>query len=77
MEGKKLIKKTGLYFIGNLSSKILTFVLVPIYAFYIKSEELGEFDYAQTIMNIIVPICFVAIWEAILKFVNFHLPQKE
>lgn len=69
MEGKKLIKKTGLYFIGNLSSKILTFVLVPIYAFYIKSEELGEFDYAQTIMNIIVPICFVAIWEAILKFV--------
>lgn len=69
MESKRLLKKTGLYFIGNLSSKILTFLLVPIYAFYIKSDDLGYYDYAQNIMNIAVPLCFAAIWEAILKFV--------
>ncbi|MBR1736770.1 MAG: oligosaccharide flippase family protein, partial [Firmicutes bacterium] len=69
MEGKRLLKKTGLYFIGNISSKILTFILVPIYALYIKSEDLGYYDYTQTVMNIAVPVFFVAIWESVLKFV--------
>lgn len=69
MESKRLIKKTGLYFIGNLSSKILAFLLVPIYAFYIKKADLGYYDYTQTIMNVAVPIVFCAIWEAILKYI--------
>lgn len=69
MEGKKLIKKTGLYFIGNLSSKILAFLLVPIYAYYISKGDLGYYDYTQTVMNVAVPIVFCAIWEAILKYI--------
>lgn len=68
MKTNRLLKKTGLYFIGNLSSKMLVAILIPIYAFSVKPDELGYFDYTQTIMNIIVPIFFLAIWEAILKF---------
>ncbi|QCJ44759.1 hypothetical protein FAY30_24340 [Bacillus sp. S3] len=68
MQGSKLIKKTGLYFIGNLSSKLLSVVLVPIYAFYISSSDLGYYDYSQTIMGVLIPVVFVAIWESILKF---------
>lgn len=77
MESKRLIKKTGLYFIGNLSSKILSFLLVPIYAFYIKTADLGYYDYAQTVMNVAVPIVFCAIWEAILKYILQEDSEEE
>ena len=68
MEHKKLLKKTGLYFIGNLSPKLLTILLIPIYAFYISSSELGYYDFTQTIMGILIPVVFVAIWESVLKY---------
>ena len=68
MENKRIIKKTGLYFIGNLSSKLLASLLVPLYAFYISTGDLGQFDYSQTVMNIVNPIIFICIWEAILRF---------
>ena len=65
----RLLKKIGLYFIGNLASKILSAILIPIYAFYVSSSDLGIFDYSQTLMQIIVPIVYFSIWEAILKYV--------
>lgn len=68
MEKKSLIKKSGLYLIGNMSSKILMVMLIPIYAYFITTETLGRYDYALTLVNIVMPIALVAIWEAILKF---------
>lgn len=69
MNKKRILKKTGLYFIGNLSTKLLSAILVPLYAFYVNSEDLGAFDYSQTLLNIIVPIAFICIWESVLKFI--------
>ncbi|MDX8047129.1 oligosaccharide flippase family protein [Gracilibacillus sp. S3-1-1] len=69
MISKSLMKKSGLYFIGNLSSKIMSVLLIPIYAFYITPNDLGYFDFSQTLMGVLSPIILLAIWEAILKFV--------
>lgn len=69
MNHKQLIRKSGLYFIGNLSSKVLTVIILPIYAFYLSTSSLGYFDYSQTIVNILQPILYLAIWEGILKFI--------
>lgn len=69
MENKNIVKKSVLYLIGNFSSKILTSLLVPIYAFYVSTKTLGDYDYYMTIINIISPILFVTIWEAILKYI--------
>lgn len=69
MNSKSLIKKSGVYLIGNLSSKIMSALLIPIYAFYIHTDDLGYFDTSQTFMGILTPLILLAIWEAILKFV--------
>ncbi|MCB8817597.1 oligosaccharide flippase family protein [Desulfosporosinus shakirovi] len=63
-----IVKKIILYFVGNFSSKVVMVLLIPIYAFFITPSDLGSFDYAQTIMNILAPIIFLDIWDAILKF---------
>lgn len=67
MMNKRLLKKSGIYFIGNMSSKIMSAILIPIYAFYIGASDLGFYDFAHTAMGIISPIIILAIWEAILR----------
>ena len=71
-----IIKKSAIYLIGNFSSKILMAIIIPIYAFYVQSSDLGYFDYSQTIMYIVVPIVFFSVWEAILKFTIDDKYQK-
>jgi O-antigen/teichoic acid export membrane protein len=66
--GSRLVSKSFIYFIGNFSSKFLTSLLIPVYAFYLSTDDLGNFDYIQTIMFILIPIILLAIWEAILRF---------
>ncbi|MFY8331108.1 polysaccharide biosynthesis C-terminal domain-containing protein [Vagococcus carniphilus] len=63
-----LLKKIGLYFLGNFSTKIIGTLLIPIYAIYVLPEELGEIDLQQNIASIVAPIIVIGIWEAILKF---------
>ncbi|GGA65151.1 lipopolysaccharide biosynthesis protein [Ornithinibacillus halotolerans] len=80
MLSKNLLKKTGIYAVGNLSSKIMSALLIPIYAFYISTNDLGYFDFSQTLMSVTSPIIVLAIWEAILKFVlsedKLHIKTK-
>ncbi|UMZ34203.1 oligosaccharide flippase family protein [Priestia megaterium] len=69
MISKSLVRKSGLYFVGNLSSKVMSGLLIPIYAFYVNANDLGYFDFSQTVMGVASPIIILAIWEAVLKFV--------
>lgn len=68
MLSKSLLKKSSIYFVGNFSSKIMSALLIPIYAYSVSSKDLGYFDFTQTIMGVLSPIIVIAIWEAVLKF---------
>lgn len=74
MSTEGVLRKSLIYFFGSISTKLIGVILVPLYAFYITTEDMGYFDYAQTIANFILPIAYLAIWEAILKFI---LPEKD
>ena len=37
-----VIKSTGIYFIGSVLSKIVVFLLLPIYTGYISPEAMGS-----------------------------------
>ena len=62
------LKKIGLYFVGTFSTRLLSVLLVPIYAYFVSSVDLGEYDYIYAIVNILYPIAFLCIWESILKY---------
>lgn len=68
MKFKSIFKKSSIYLLGNLSSKVLSTLLIPIIAFYLQPSELGQFDYSQVLMGVVIPIVYLAIWESILKF---------
>lgn len=64
----RLTKKVGLYFIGNVSSRFLGAILIPVYAFSVSPAALGRYDYVLTVGQLVAPLAFVAIWEAALRF---------
>lgn len=68
MLSKNLIKKSGLYFIGNISTKFINFILLPIYAYFMSTSDFGSFDLINTIANLFAPIVFFSIWDGVLKF---------
>lgn len=63
-----LIKKTGIYFAGNIASKVISALIIPIYALYVNTVSLGNYDLLITLSSILSPLEFCAMWEGILKF---------
>ena len=61
------LKKTSIYFIGTLSTKMISILLVPIYAYFVAVNELSEYDYLVTIASTISPVVFASIWKPFLS----------
>lgn len=41
--------------------------MLPIYAFYIASEDLGLYDFIQSLIGLFLPVMLFAIWESVFK----------
>lgn len=65
---KQLLKNVGLLTIGNFTSKLLSFLLVPLYTHVLSTEEYGTFDLIVTTVSLLLPILSVNIIEAVLRF---------
>lgn len=63
-KGKKLLYGTFIYAIGTLGSKILSFLIVPLYTYYIIPADLGTFDLLQSTVNLLLPIISLQISDA-------------
>jgi O-antigen/teichoic acid export membrane protein len=65
---KKLFTDTGLFAISNFGSKILTFLLVPLYTSVLSTEEYGSVDIITTTVNLLYPVLTLSIFDATLRF---------
>ncbi len=61
---KALLTGTIVYAIGNLGTKILTFLIVPFYTYYISTSDMGEYDLLITGVGLLSPIISLRISEA-------------
>ncbi|MCD7998285.1 MAG: oligosaccharide flippase family protein [Clostridiales bacterium] len=50
-----LAKNTVIYFIGTFGSKILSFLLLPLYSNYLTQGQYGDYDLINTIIQIATP----------------------
>lgn len=65
---QNLAKNSGLFFIANFGSKIVTFLLVRFYTEVLTTEEYGTLDLINTTVNLAIPIVTLCITEAVLRF---------
>lgn len=75
-----MIKRILIYGIGTLFSKILVFLMVPIYTRVFSTSDFGYYDVLISDMQMIVSIAFVEIWSGIIRFMfedeNRYRPIK-
>lgn len=67
-ESKRLIRNTGIIAVGNISTKLVSFVLLPLYTAILSSEEYGVFDYVIAIATFVVPFITLMMDESIFRF---------
>ena len=75
--GGGLLKKTGIYAIGTFGSKLLTFLLVPVYSFYLNKESFGTYDLVITTINLLVPFVTLQISDSVLRWLITSKDQQE
>ena len=70
MEGKYryLLKNMGLMTISSFASKILSFILVPLYTAILTTDEYGTYDIYTTTAFLLIPLLSVCISDAVLRF---------
>lgn len=66
---KKLIDNSFVFAIGRLGSRIISFVLVPLYTYYLTTGEYGTVDLVMTTVNMLLPIISASMFDAVLRFI--------
>lgn len=66
--GKYLLKNTAIFAIGNFGTKLISFVLVPLYTYALTAQEYGTVDLIAAIAFIAAPLLSLNIAEAVMRF---------
>lgn len=72
----KFIRKLFVYGIGNVSTRAISFLLIPIYTRYVQPEHYGKADLIYYTVAILVSTVFMEIWTALLRF-SYDNREKE
>lgn len=73
---KRLAKGTVVYMIGNLMSKAMQVLILPIITGALATSEYGYYDLIVTTINLITPIATLQIIEAMFRFM-FDADEEE
>lgn len=65
---KYLLKNIGIMAISNFASKILSFLLVPLYTSVLTTEEFGTYDLYATLTFLLIPLLSICISDAVLRY---------
>lgn len=72
---KRLLKGTIIYMIGNMSSKVLQMLILPLVTGILLTDEYGYYDLIITTINLVTPIITLQIVAGLFRF-SFDLEKE-
>ena len=66
---KNLALNAGLFAINAFATKFVVFLLVPLYTYFMTTEEYGLTDMSLTAINLVTPLATLAIADAAVRFI--------
>lgn len=66
----ELKRNTIIIGISNLGSKAISFVLAPMYSYYLSTSQYGTMDLIMTTAGLVMPFLCLDIYEATFRFAN-------
>ena len=65
----KFIKDIGVYAIGNIGSKIITFLMVPLYTYFVHdTSDFGYYDLCLTVCMLLIPFVTLQLRDGSFRF---------
>lgn len=58
---KNFIKTAMVFLLGNVFSKMLSFLLLPLYTNKIEPEAYGQYGLVMSVLNVVVPVVYLSI----------------
>ena len=65
---KRLLSNTAILGAGTFISKVLVFLLMPLYTSYLSSAEFGVADILMQTANLIIPIAVIGVADGLFRF---------
>lgn len=65
---KNIFKTSFIYFIGQILTKLISFLLLPLYTNYVAVADFGFYDLSISVLGVVVPVIFMEVWTATLRF---------
>lgn len=65
---KRFFKTSILYLLGNILTRAMSFIMVPLYTYYISPNDYGTYNYIISIMTFFATFCYFDIWSGVLRF---------
>lgn len=65
---KYLISNTLLLLISNISTRLISFIFLPLYTSYLTQAAYGSIDLTNTAVNLLLPVFTLNIYDAVLRF---------
>lgn len=67
--GRKLMIGTGIYAVGTFGTKILMFLIAPLYTYYLIPSEMGIYDVLISTIGLLIPIISLQIADAVYRWI--------
>lgn len=65
---KRLFNNSILFSIGELGSKLITFIMLPLYTYALTTSEFGTMDLMVTTTSLLLPVVGLSIFDSVLRF---------
>lgn len=65
---KKLVNNSLVFAVGNLGTKLIIFLLLPLYTSYLTKSEFGLVDLFTTTLSCLIPIFTLSIFDSVLRY---------
>lgn len=65
---RALFVNIGLFAVNTVATKLITFLLVPLYTYYMNARQFGVTDMAATVVNLVMPLATLSIADATLRY---------
>lgn len=76
-EINRLVKNTAIIAMGNISTKLLAFFLLPIYTSCLTPLQYGMYDYFHNLVVFVVPFITILMEESVFRFLIDARDEKE
>ena len=73
----KFIKSSGVYFVGTVLTKLISFLLLPLYTAYISPSDYGVYDLYNAYISFLCSVLFLDIWAGIMRFMYDYTGEEK